>query len=127
MTDDSAPRIEIDVDPTAANAAGSHGKTMPHATVDWMAGFDDGRTRGAAELDAEEEIDGVMHLGRQVDDVLVVERHHMRFDRRHARQNGARRQRAIANCGARSAHRALDLTAQLLPCGSRWLGGSRRA
>jgi hypothetical protein len=49
--EDSAPRIEIDAEPTAVNAsAPSHGKTMPHATVDWMAGFDEGRTRGAAEI-----------------------------------------------------------------------------
>jgi len=48
--EDSAPRIEIDVDPTAANPTGSHGKTMPHATIDWMTGFDEGRARGAAEI-----------------------------------------------------------------------------
>ena len=52
MADDSAPSIEIDVDPTAANekAPPSPGKTMPHASVDWMAGFDEGRQRGGAEI-----------------------------------------------------------------------------
>jgi len=51
VSEDSAPRIEIDAEATAANAdAPSHGKTMPHATVDWMIGFDEGRTRGSAEI-----------------------------------------------------------------------------
>jgi hypothetical protein len=46
--DDSAPDIEIDADPTEANSAGR--STMPHASIDWMAGFDEGRQRGAAEM-----------------------------------------------------------------------------
>ena len=51
MADDSAPSIEIDVEPTAANEQGATpGKTMPHASVDWMAGFDEGRQRGGAEI-----------------------------------------------------------------------------
>ena len=45
--EDSAPRIEIDVETTGEN---SRGKTMPHASVDWMTGFDEGRARGAAEI-----------------------------------------------------------------------------
>ena len=51
--DDSVPRIEIEIDaePTAANEARpSHSQTMPHASVDWMAGFDEGRARGGAEI-----------------------------------------------------------------------------
>jgi hypothetical protein len=71
--EDSAPRIEIDVDPTAANAAGSHGKTMPHATVDWMAGFDEGRTRGAAEiLEALEAALVAVGVGEDVAKVIVA-------------------------------------------------------
>ena len=52
MADDSAPSIEIDVEPTVANdgTGSSHGKTTPHASVDWMAGFDEGRQRGGAEI-----------------------------------------------------------------------------
>jgi hypothetical protein len=72
--DDSAPRIEIDVDPTAANAtAPVHGKTMPHATVDWMAGFDEGRTRGAAEiLEALEAALVAVGVGEDVAKVIVA-------------------------------------------------------
>jgi hypothetical protein len=53
MSDDSAPSIEIDAEPTEANqteAAPSHSKTMPHATVEWLAGFEEGRARGASEM-----------------------------------------------------------------------------
>ena len=51
VADDSAPRIEIDAEPTAANDnRPSHSQTMPHASVDWMAGFDEGRQRGGAEI-----------------------------------------------------------------------------
>ena len=72
--EDSAPRIEIDADPTAANAgAPSHGKTMPHATVDWMAGFDEGRTRGAAEiLEALEAALVAVGVGEDVVKVIVA-------------------------------------------------------
>jgi hypothetical protein len=52
MAEDSAPRIEIDSEPTESNGSGRafDGKTMPHASVDWMLGFDEGRQRGAAEI-----------------------------------------------------------------------------
>jgi len=50
MADDSAPRIEIDVEPTDETGRPSHSQTMPHASVDWMAGFDEGRARGGAEI-----------------------------------------------------------------------------
>jgi hypothetical protein len=49
-TGDSVPRIEIDEGPTAANQLDPHSRTMPHNSVDWMAGFDEGRQRGAAEM-----------------------------------------------------------------------------
>jgi hypothetical protein len=51
-SDDRVPRvIDIDAEPTAANEnRPSHGQTMPHASVDWMAGYDEGRTRGGAEI-----------------------------------------------------------------------------
>jgi hypothetical protein len=49
--DDPVPRIEIDGEPTAANdGRPSHSLTMPHASVEWMAGFDEGRSRGNAEI-----------------------------------------------------------------------------
>lgn len=48
------PRIEIEVDddPTSANQIDlpAHSRTMPHNSVDWMAGFDEGRQRGSAEM-----------------------------------------------------------------------------
>jgi hypothetical protein len=47
-SDDSIPRIEIDAEPTGKRD--SHRQTMPHATADWMAGFNEGRQRGAAEI-----------------------------------------------------------------------------
>jgi hypothetical protein len=51
-SDDRVPRvIDIDAEATAANEnRPSHGQTMPHASVDWMAGFDEGRARGSAEI-----------------------------------------------------------------------------
>jgi hypothetical protein len=53
-SDDRIPRvidIEIDVEATKANEnRPSHGQTTPHASVDWMAGFDEGRARGGAEI-----------------------------------------------------------------------------
>jgi hypothetical protein len=49
--DDSIPRIEIDAEPTKANEdRPSRSLTTPHASVDWMAGFDEGRSRGSAEI-----------------------------------------------------------------------------
>ena len=51
-SDDRVPRvIDIDAEATAANEnRPSHGQTMPHASVDWMAGYDEGRLRGGAEI-----------------------------------------------------------------------------
>jgi hypothetical protein len=74
MGDDSAPRIEIDGEATAANPAeSSHSKTMPHASVDWMAGFDEGRTRGAAEiLEALEAALVAVGVGADVAKVIVA-------------------------------------------------------
>jgi hypothetical protein len=42
----------MDDAPTTANETERppHGRTMPHASVEWMAGFDEGRQRGAAEI-----------------------------------------------------------------------------
>ena len=49
--DDPVPRIEIDVEPTSANEGRpSHSLTMPHASVDWMRCFDEGRQRGNSEI-----------------------------------------------------------------------------
>jgi hypothetical protein len=54
QSDDSVPRIEIEVDddPTTANRLDppAHSRTMPHNSVEWMAGFDEGRQRGSAEM-----------------------------------------------------------------------------
>jgi hypothetical protein len=50
VADDSAPSLEIDAEPTDASQRPSHGQTMPHASVDWMAGYDEGRLRGGAEI-----------------------------------------------------------------------------
>jgi hypothetical protein len=52
VAEDSAPRLGIDAEETAANDARrpSHSQTMPHATVDWMTGFDEGRKQGSAEI-----------------------------------------------------------------------------
>jgi hypothetical protein len=48
MGDDSIPEIEIDGEVT--EATGSSGTTRPHATVEWLGGFDEGRKRGAADV-----------------------------------------------------------------------------
>ena len=77
MSDDSAPRIEIDAEATAANPSEASrtfdGKTMPHATVDWMAGFDEGRARGAAEvLEALEAALVSVGVGEDVAKVIVA-------------------------------------------------------
>ena len=46
---------------------------MPHATVDWMAGFDEGRTRGAAEvLEALEAALVAVGVGEDVARVIVA-------------------------------------------------------
>jgi hypothetical protein len=49
MDDDSIPEIEIDGEVTEATGT-SHGTTRPHATVEWLTGFDEGRRRGAADV-----------------------------------------------------------------------------
>ena len=51
-SDERIPRvIDIEAEPTAANEdRPSRGQTMPHASVDWMAGYDEGRARGGAEI-----------------------------------------------------------------------------
>ena len=49
-SDDSIPRIEIDAEPTEATGRPSREHTMPHASQDFLAGFDQGRARGAAEI-----------------------------------------------------------------------------
>jgi hypothetical protein len=48
MGDDSAPEIVID-DVTEATSAPT-GTTRPHATVEWLGGFEEGRRRGAADV-----------------------------------------------------------------------------
>jgi hypothetical protein len=50
--DDGVPEVEIIAEPTEANSAGrrSRTQTAPHASVDWLVGFDEGRARGAAEM-----------------------------------------------------------------------------
>ena len=49
-SDDSIPFIEIDVEPSDSAGRPSRSLTMPHASVDWMAGFDEGRQRGSGEI-----------------------------------------------------------------------------
>ena len=56
--DDPVPRIEIDVEPTSANEGRpSHSLTMPHASVDWMRGFDEGDFAEVASII----VDGLQH------------------------------------------------------------------
>jgi hypothetical protein len=51
MGDDSIPEIEIDGEVTEATGAGHPlSTTAPHATVEWLTGFDEGRRRGAADV-----------------------------------------------------------------------------
>jgi hypothetical protein len=58
MGDDSIPEIEIDPEITEATddddfanpGRPSASKTAPHATVEWLGGFDEGRRRGAADV-----------------------------------------------------------------------------
>ena len=52
MGDDSVPETEIDGEVTeATGASGRSGSTtQPHATVEWLRGFDEGRRRGAADV-----------------------------------------------------------------------------
>jgi hypothetical protein len=51
-TDDSVPEIEIDAEPTEATEVTrlSANQTRPHATIEWLGGFDEGRRRGAADV-----------------------------------------------------------------------------
>jgi hypothetical protein len=49
MGDDSVPEIVIDGDDTEATSAPT-GTTRPHATVEWLFGFEEGRRRGAADV-----------------------------------------------------------------------------
>jgi len=57
MGDDSIPEIEIDAEVTEATGSELSGpvrrstsKTAPHATIEWLSGFDEGRKRGAADV-----------------------------------------------------------------------------
>jgi hypothetical protein len=75
MGDDSAPDLEIDAEPTGTTEVDSqsHSKTMPHATVDWMVGFDEGRQRGSSEiLDALEAALVAVGVGADVAKVIVA-------------------------------------------------------
>ena len=48
MSDDSIPEFEIDGEVTEATSS-AH-QTRPHATIEWLGGFDEGRRRGAADV-----------------------------------------------------------------------------
>jgi hypothetical protein len=59
MGDDSIPEIVIDADITeavedsgavVASFSPNANKTAPHATAEWLGGFDEGRRRGAADV-----------------------------------------------------------------------------
>ena len=50
MDDDSIPEIEIDPEETESNSSSTRHTTRPHATVEWLSGFDEGRRRGAADV-----------------------------------------------------------------------------
>jgi hypothetical protein len=51
MSDDSVPEIEIDGEVTEATGeARDRHTTRPHATVEWLEGFNEGRRRGAADI-----------------------------------------------------------------------------
>jgi hypothetical protein len=74
-SDDGVPEMEIVAEPTEANSAGrrSRSQTAPHASVDWMVGFDEGRARGAAEiLDALEAALVSVGVGEDVAKVIVA-------------------------------------------------------
>jgi hypothetical protein len=49
MTDDSVPEIEIDGEVTEATGS-RDSTTRPHATIEWLTGFDEGRRRGASDV-----------------------------------------------------------------------------
>ena len=73
--EDSIPFIEIDPEPSDPNSPGSPSqsrKTTPHASVDWMVGFDEGRQRGSAEvLEALEAALVAVGVGEDVAKVIV--------------------------------------------------------
>jgi hypothetical protein len=70
--EDSIPFIEIDPEPSDPNAPSQTRKTTPHASVDWMTGFDEGRTRGSAEvLEALEAALVAVGVGEDVAKVIV--------------------------------------------------------
>ncbi|MDB4983619.1 MAG: hypothetical protein JWM82_4371 [Myxococcales bacterium] len=70
--EDSIPFIEIDPEPSDPNAPGPSRKTTPHASVDWMTGFDEGRQRGSAEvLEALEAALVAVGVGEDVAKVIV--------------------------------------------------------
>jgi hypothetical protein len=50
MGEDSIPEIEIDSEDTEAVDFSRADTTRPHATVEWLGGFDEGRRRGAADV-----------------------------------------------------------------------------
>ncbi len=51
MADDSAPSIEIDAEPTEANDSSPPNRpTSPHATEEWLAGYEQGWQRGQADV-----------------------------------------------------------------------------
>ena len=69
MTDDSIPDIEIDGEVTEATR--DHA-TRPHATLEWLEGFKEGRRRGAADiLDALAAALGSVGVGEEVATVIV--------------------------------------------------------
>lgn len=73
--DDSIPFIEIDAElsePSSPNAPSQTRQTMPHASVDWMTGFDEGRQRGSSEvLEALEAALVAVGVGEDVAKVIV--------------------------------------------------------
>ncbi len=71
MTDDSVPEIEIDGEVTEATESLDH-TTRPHATVEWLEGFNEGRRRGAADiLDALSAALAAVGVGEDVAAVIV--------------------------------------------------------
>jgi hypothetical protein len=70
--DDSIPFLEIEPEPSDPNAPSSGRSTMPHASADWMAGFDEGRQRGSVEvLEALEAALVSVGVGEDVAKVIV--------------------------------------------------------
>jgi hypothetical protein len=70
--EDSIPFIEIEPEPSDPNAPSPSRKTMPHASVDWMTGFDEGRQRGSSDvLEALEAALVAVGVGEDVAKVIV--------------------------------------------------------